>query len=176
MKKFNLAIAIALGFSIPFSVMSAGGNDGNQQDREMQENSTESVMQRKALPEQAADKVTEDATYRHRFIKRLADEVEGKGKQTQQGGKQQTGDGSGEGEMDRDRTRDQDQSQIHDQEQDRDRDRDQDRTMQHDMDQIRDTDHEFEHEPSLTRDNPEDPPMEQEQHEPEEPGKNQQGS
>lgn len=188
MKKLNLAIAIALSLSIPLGVMAAPDNAGKQQAMEMHERSFDAVNKVIELPDAASDKAVEQSKqiHRHRLINKTG-EGNGDGtqigegtqkqlkkqvnKQSDKGTGKQTGYGESVGALDRDRIQDKDQLQIHDQ--DQDRDRDQDRAMEMDQDQIRDTDHEFVNEPAMHQSIVEEPPMQQEQNETEDPGKQQ---
>ena len=161
MKKLSTALALALGLLLPFGAMAISDVDVTIRVMKMHEKSTQEVMNRIELPEAAIDKVTEEANFKKRLIKRVGDtEIQGKHYAGEDPG---DGDGSGTaegaGQMDWDRT--QDHSQFMDQDQDRVMDQDQDRAMEMDQDQIRDNEHEFDNEPPMEL----EMEIEQEQHE-----------
>ena len=79
MKKLNIAIALALGLLLPFSALAAPGNDITIRLMQMNEKSTQEVMNRLELPDMAIDKVTEDNALKSRAIKRVSD-TQGKAK------------------------------------------------------------------------------------------------
>ena len=94
MKKLNIAIALALGLLLPSVAMAASDTDVTIRLMQMHEKSTQEVMNRLELPEMAIDKVTEEANYKKRLIKRVSDTEA----QAEQYSGEGPGDSNGSGE------------------------------------------------------------------------------
>lgn len=142
MKKLNTAIAISLGLLMPFAAMGASDEEVTIRVMEMNEHSSQAVMNMIELPdvanEEARQQVRNTTQNRHRVRENYDEE----------GGIEGAGDGEGVGDMDRDRLRDQDQTHAMDQQQDRDPEHEMEFEMEHEMEEQRNEfENEREHEP-----------------------------